>query len=344
MSNHIKIHGVIPRIQYTADGNLTTFTFPFAIFSTDDVEVYLNDTKQSSDQYSVSGTGESDGGSITFNAAPTANVKVTIVRNLSIERTSDFQEGGALRADTLNDELDYQIACQQQIAENLNRSMVLPPYATDSDLDLTLPTPSAGKAIVWNADGTNLENSTVSINALESTLKGYKESAESAASTATTKAGIASDKADIATTQAQTATTQAGIATAKATEVSEALSTKVNTAMDNITTTGKEAIVSLGMPDYTRGVTFNENTAVQAPYDCVVFWNTGSSQNNPKYFMISQTGAFTTEHLKFPFYANLDGYTDQRFYIPKGVWFKTSGNFESGTTFSPSQYFPLKGV
>ena len=60
---------------------------------------------------------------------------------------------------------------------NLNRSMVLPPYAADTDVNLTLPTPSSGKAIVWNSEGTNLENSTVAINVLESTLKGYKESA-----------------------------------------------------------------------------------------------------------------------------------------------------------------------
>ena len=191
MTEHVKIYGVVPKKQYVADGTLTTFEFPFAIFNESDIEVYLNNTKQSGTTYTVSGMRDSDGGAITFATAPTSGTIITIMRHLSIERQSDFQEGGALRADTLNDELDYQIACQQQIAENLNRSMVLPPYAVNDDVDLTLPTPSAGKAIVWNADGTNLENSTVQVNALESTLKGYKETAESAASTATTKAGIA---------------------------------------------------------------------------------------------------------------------------------------------------------
>ena len=89
--------------------------------------------------------------------------------------------------------------------------MILPPYAVNTDVTLTLPTPSAGKAIVWNSSGTNLENSTVAVNELESTLNGYKTAAQSAATTA-------SDKADIATTQAQTATVQATIATTKANE------------------------------------------------------------------------------------------------------------------------------
>ena len=218
MTDHVKIYGVKPRIQYTADGILNTYDFPFAIFSASDIDVYLGDEKQDDSAYSVSGVRSSSGGSVTLNSTPVSGTVVTIVRNLSIERSSDFQEGGALRADTLNDELDYQIACTQQIAENLNRSMVLPPYATDNDLDLTLPTPSAGKAIVWNADGTNLENSTVAVNALESTLNGYKTAAQTAATTATAQAGIAADKASVATTQAQTATTQAGIAATKATE------------------------------------------------------------------------------------------------------------------------------
>ena len=193
--------------------------------------------KQASSSYTVSNI-TSNGGNITFNSAPASGTLITIIRNLSIKRTSDFQEGASLRANVLNDELDYQIACQQQIAENLNRSMTLPPYAVNTDVNLTLPTPSAGKAIVWNSEGTNLENSTVAVNALESTLNGYKTAAQSAASTATTKAELASDKADIATTQA-------GIATTKATEVASALSTKANTAMDNLSSAGQTQVVAL---------------------------------------------------------------------------------------------------
>ena len=271
MTDHIKVYGVKPRIQYVANGTSTVYEFPFVIFDTSDVDVYLNDTKQASTSFTVSGVRDSDGGTVTFATAPASGTVISIIRNLSIERTSDFQEGGALRADVLNDELDYQIACQQQIAENLNRSMVLPPYAVDSGVNLTLPTPAAGKAIVWNSDGTNLENSTVPVNALESTLKGYKESAENAASTATTKAGIASDKADIATTQAQTATTQAGIATTKAAEAAAAVSSKANKDMDNLSNAGKSALIALGMPDLSRQTTLSVTTTPQqAPYNMFV--------------------------------------------------------------------------
>lgn len=97
-------------------GKLNVYEFPFVIFNPSDINVYFNDKVQDSASYTVI--------------------------------MSKNTEGGALRAKVLNNEFDYQMACQQQIANNLNRSMVLPPYAVDTDMDLTLPTPSADKAIV----------------------------------------------------------------------------------------------------------------------------------------------------------------------------------------------------
>lgn len=259
MTEHVKIYGVKPRIQYVADGILTVYEFPFAIFKTSDIDVYFGETKQDTSTYTVSEARHSDGGTVAFETAPESGTVITIVRNLSIERTSDFQEGSTLRAKVLNDEFDYQIACQQQIAENLNRSMVLPPYATDTGVDLTLPTPHPGKAIVWNADGTNLENSTVEVNALESTLKSYKESAESAAAVATEKATIATDKASIATAQAE-------LATQKAAEVSDALSTKTNIDMDNLSTSGKKVSANLAMPSSSAVSTTFISTGISNNY------------------------------------------------------------------------------
>ncbi len=228
MPTHITIKSVPPRIRYVSDGAMKTYQFPFAIFSASDLKVYFDDTLQTSSTYTVSQAGNSNGGSVTLSTAPQQGVIITLVRELSIERTTDFQEGSALRAEVLNHELDYQIACQQQIADNLNRSMVLPPYAVGTNVNLTLPTPAAGKAIVWNADGTNLENSNVEINALQTTLLGYKQSAQNAAETATTKASEAVYQASVATNQAE-------LAASKAAEVAF----KANKDMDNLTVAGK---------------------------------------------------------------------------------------------------------
>ena len=284
MTDHIQIEGIIPRIQYVADGVLTSYSFPFAIFDADNMKVYFNDALQQKTTYQVTFVPTKAGGTVNFNVPPPANTKITLVRDLSIERTSDFQEGGALRADTLNHELDYQIACQQQIADKLNRTLIYPVYAVDDDVDFTLPTPSAGKAIVWDSTGKKLETSTIAINALESTLNGYKGAAESAASTATTKASIASDKADMATTQAQ-------IATEKAAEAESTLASKANKDMDNLSDAGKEKIVALGMPS-TRYIDFAQSS--------------GESYLAPAngYVYIKGTGGNTNYHV------TIDIYTD----------------------------------
>lgn len=249
--SHIKLHGVKPRIQYVANGTLTTYEFPFVIFSDTDIQIYLNDVLQSSEIYSVTGIKNTNGGSITFTTPPIAGTVITITRDLSIERTTDFQEGGALRADVLNGEFDYQTACLQQVADTINRSMILPPYATSTDVDLTLPSPSAGKAIVWNADGTNLENSAVKVNELESTLLSYKQNAENACNEAVLAAKLANEKADEATMQASEATTQAQIVTQKTQEVSNMLATKATIDMDNLTEVGKNNITNFCMPSDT---------------------------------------------------------------------------------------------
>ncbi|MDY6407462.1 MAG: phage tail fiber protein, partial [Pseudomonadota bacterium] len=86
MTNHVKIQGVAPRIQYTADGTSTDYEFPFAIFTSDDLDVYWDDILQSTDSYTVRGIRHSDGGTVSFNEPPQIDTIITIVRNLSIER------------------------------------------------------------------------------------------------------------------------------------------------------------------------------------------------------------------------------------------------------------------
>ena len=256
MADHVQITGIPPRIQYVANGSQTSFEYPFALFKSENMKVYLNDILQDSTIYTVSGAGTTGGGTVMFTTAPTQNTIVTLVRVLDIERTTDFQEGGALRASALNYELDYQIACQQQIADNLNRSMVLPPYAADINVNLTLPTPDAGKAIVWNSDGTNLENSRLCVNEIADTM--------------TEQVATATEKAATATAAAQTATEKATIATEKAAEAVSTVGSKMNTGLDNITAAGKASVMNWCMPDYSNRVQREWNTEYVATENGVV--------------------------------------------------------------------------
>src|SRR3989338_135946 len=122
MADHIQIGDIAPRIQYVANGTQVQFTYPFPIFVTADLEVYLGTVKQTSG-YTVAGAGSSAGGSVTFTVAPTNGAVVTLRRRIAIQRTSDFQESGEFRAKVINDELDYQTAALQQVADDASRTI-----------------------------------------------------------------------------------------------------------------------------------------------------------------------------------------------------------------------------
>lgn len=218
MTDHIKIKNIRPRIQYIANGQTNTYEFTFAIFNVNNIRVFL-DENELTDGYEVVLPEEGTGGTVVFESAPENNSTITILRDLEIERLSDFQEGGALRANALNAELDYQIACTQQIAEDLNRSLVLPPYASSNDLDLTLPTPTPGKAIIWDSTATRLENSTIEINTLTNEINAkvaqasqYAQDAQSSSQTAASQAQEATAQAVLASQKAVNATNQATLA------------------------------------------------------------------------------------------------------------------------------------
>ena len=128
---HIKIKPVTPRVQYTANGSTTVFPYSFAIFDETDMVVYVDDDIITAG-YTVSGAGQTDGGNVTFDSAPEDGKKITLLRNVPIERITDFQEGGTFRPKNINDEFDRQTAFAQQVQEKVDRTLILPP-TTDID-------------------------------------------------------------------------------------------------------------------------------------------------------------------------------------------------------------------
>ena len=149
---HIRIGDVEPRIQYVADGAQTAFTFPFPIFAAGDLAVHLDALPQT-EGFEVLGAGADEGGSVVFAAAPASGVRVTLRRALAIRRQTDFQEGGELRAATLNDELDYQIASLQEIESRVGRSLRLDEADTPAGTVLPPAEARAGRLLGFNGLG-----------------------------------------------------------------------------------------------------------------------------------------------------------------------------------------------
>ena len=152
MTEHIQIGDVAPRVQYTADGALTVFTYAFPIFQENDLAVYLGEASQDTG-YTVAGAGNSSGGAVTFDTAPADGTVVTLRRALAIQRTTDFQEGGEFRAKVINDELDYQTAALQQVEAEAARGLKLSPTDTATSMEIPPKADRADRQLGFDGNG-----------------------------------------------------------------------------------------------------------------------------------------------------------------------------------------------
>lgn len=141
-NDHIKIGDVAPRIRYLGDGVQTQFGFTFPIFEDEDLKVFFGaSVVPESSGYTVTGAGQSAGGTVTFETPPGDGVAVTLLRDVAIKRTTDFSESGDFRASVINNELDRLTAVAQQLSNQVGRSVRL----ADTDADGTLQLPPAGE-------------------------------------------------------------------------------------------------------------------------------------------------------------------------------------------------------
>ena len=159
-----------PRATYTATASQTAFTIPFEFFSTNDIKVFngttlltYNASPSSATQYSISGTASASdsafefgsGGTITLGSTGASSGDiVTIIRDISIERTADFPVAGAFDVTSLNTDLDKIYAKLSDIKQQSDRSVKL--LDTDSiAATVTLPAKAtrASKVLTFDSDG-----------------------------------------------------------------------------------------------------------------------------------------------------------------------------------------------
>lgn len=156
------------RAEYTASGGQVLFTFTFKIYTTADILVYLTPAGQTYDDttdllalttdYTVVINGD-NGGDLTLVAAASAGDRITIVRDLAIDRTTDYQTGGDLAADTLDADQDYQTYLVGDRKLQIDRCFQLPKSV--QGVSTSVPTPDPGKLIGWNDAGDAIENKNI---------------------------------------------------------------------------------------------------------------------------------------------------------------------------------------
>jgi hypothetical protein len=152
MAEHIRIGDVAPRVQYVADGARTDFAYPFPIFDADDLEVRLGAVVLVGG-YDITGAGTTAGGNAILSAPPAAGETVTLRRRVRVERNTDFQDNGLLRARTLNDELDRLVAVQQEQRDEVGTALRQDPSEVGGQMVLPMRGARANRLLGFDSNG-----------------------------------------------------------------------------------------------------------------------------------------------------------------------------------------------
>lgn len=186
-------------IRQEANGNTKSFTFDFRILDDDYLVVYqeINGKQTVVDSSDYTVNAQEVGGTVDFNTAPAAGSYIIITRDVPLDQLTPYRTSSGFPANRVEENLDKLTAITQQLKESVDRAPKLP--VGTAGVDVTLPLPDAGKAIIWNDAGNGFVNSKDNIvtNATEQANIATQKAAEASAS--------ASEAAESATTAAGSA-------------------------------------------------------------------------------------------------------------------------------------------
>ena len=179
-------------VRYTGNNTTPTYSYTFKIFEEGDLLVTSMNTSNVetvlalTTDYTVSGEGDSGGGSITLVAGNLATGYILTIRRVNdLVQETDIRNQGAYYPSVIEDQLDKMVMIDQQQQNEIDRSPKLPESTAIADFDITLPTdmvdnPSATIIINATGDGFEIGPTGTAISAAQ----GYAEDAENSKITA----------------------------------------------------------------------------------------------------------------------------------------------------------------
>jgi hypothetical protein len=144
---------------YTGNGVTTVFPYQFKILADTDIAVYVNGVLKTLADYSVTGVGNDVGGSVIFLVAPAAALSVSLVREMDVARSTDYQQAGDFNAATVNPDFDRAILLLQDVHTQLGRSIRTPADEVGSLPTLPSIAVRAGKYAAFDALGLPIASS-----------------------------------------------------------------------------------------------------------------------------------------------------------------------------------------
>ncbi len=261
------------RVSYAGNGSTTVFSFPYYFLADAHLVVVsrnsttgVETTKTITTHYTVSGSGESAGGSVTMLVAPATGTTLIIYRNPTLTQGLDLVENDALPAEDVEEALDKLTMLVQRLGDRVDRSVRLtdgfsPTFTNTLPVDLD---DAADKVPLINATGDGWADAADwptadDVADAEENAAAAATSAAAAATSATASATSATASATSATA-AQTAETNAETAEANA----ETAETNAETAEANAETAETNAETAQAAAETAQAAAATSATASAA--------------------------------------------------------------------------------
>ena len=129
------------KVNYQGNGQTTVFQIPFPFLENNQIYVQKKDAEGNlinytyATDYTVTGAGEENGGSVTLNVAPEQGSTISIYRDVPLTQEVDYRENEIFPAETHEEALDKLTMEVQQLQEQLDRSIKVDRFS-DVDLDI----------------------------------------------------------------------------------------------------------------------------------------------------------------------------------------------------------------
>jgi hypothetical protein len=150
------------RNSYSGDASTTTFSYTFKIFADSDIQVIIRSsngtetTKTITTHYTVTGAGNSGGGSVIFTSGniPTSTQTVVLRRNIPQTQAIDYIANDPFPAESHEEGLDRATMAIQQLQEEVTRSIKLSKTNTMTSTEFTVgASDRANKILAFDTNG-----------------------------------------------------------------------------------------------------------------------------------------------------------------------------------------------
>ena len=296
-----------PRINYSVSEGVTQtiFSVPFEFFEDGDLTVYVDGVEKTiTTDYSVTG-GDGSTGTITFVTADpgeeqqvtgaTGGSTVTIVRDIPIERTTDFTAGADINRAALNTQLDTIIGLIADVDDRASRSLQLNDYETGASVTLPSLDSRKGYTLAFNSSTGDAE-----VGPLVTDVAAASTHATNAAASASAAATSESNAATSESNASSSATAAAASETAAA--ASEAAAAASETAAAS-SETNAAASESAAATSASNAATSETNAATSATNAATSETNAASSATSAA---SAQTAAEAARDATLLAYDNFD--------------------------------------